>query len=150
MGLEAEEFEKGKKRRPVADYVLRREDGDEWDEWLQTNRYELNAMTTPQFLEWMEEKMEAHGVGKVVPPREVIIDEAEARLETELRKRITARILREAKIDSQVAAARKTLALPDKQLTPEAVADWLEESALDCWRDCVDEAVQTALGDRDF
>jgi hypothetical protein len=53
MGLEVEEVERGDKRKPVADYVLEREDlapdGYTWEEWLQTHRVELNAMTTPQF-----------------------------------------------------------------------------------------------------
>ena len=56
MGLEAEEFEESEKRRPVADYVLAREDGEKWDEWFQSNRYELNAMTTRQILDWLEAK----------------------------------------------------------------------------------------------
>ena len=30
----------------------------DWDEWLQTHRIELNAMTTPQLIEWLDEKME--------------------------------------------------------------------------------------------
>jgi hypothetical protein len=149
-GLEIETPEAIKDRRPVANYVLEWEDDEDWGEWLQTNRCELNAMTTPQFIDWMDEKMGEHGVGKVVPPQEVIVEEAEARLEAELRNRITARILREADIDAKVAAARKTIALPCEQLTPEAVADQLEESPYDSWRDCVDEAVEAALGDRDF
>ena len=34
-----------------------------WEEWLQTHRVELNAMTTPQFIEWLDAKMAAHKVG---------------------------------------------------------------------------------------
>jgi hypothetical protein len=53
----------------LADYVLEREgvapDGEPWDEWLQTHRIELNAMTTPQFIEWLDSKMA--GYGKLVP-----------------------------------------------------------------------------------
>ena len=55
MGLEVETVEdsKSKKRKPVADYVREADDRD-WEEWLQTNRVELNAMTTPQFIAWLD------------------------------------------------------------------------------------------------
>src|SRR5215831_12898867 len=39
MGLEVEEVEEKGRRKPVADYVP-----DEWADWLQTHRVELNAM----------------------------------------------------------------------------------------------------------
>ena len=63
MGLEVENVEVEEKTgaRPVADYVLEREDtapdGTSWEEWLQTHRIELNAMTTPQFIDWLDGKM---------------------------------------------------------------------------------------------
>ena len=62
MGLEVEDVEEGEKRKPVADYVLEREDGPtaQWEEWLQTHRVELNAMTTPQFIAWLDGKMAEH------------------------------------------------------------------------------------------
>src|SRR5262249_32940121 len=72
MGLEVEDVEEGEKRKPVADYVLEREDeasdGESWEEWLQTHRVELNAMTTPEFIRWLDSKMVEHGDGKLIPP----------------------------------------------------------------------------------
>ena len=53
-------LERADKERPVADYVKRRTGGLYWAQWLQSNRYELNAMTTPQFLAWITEKVSAH------------------------------------------------------------------------------------------
>lgn len=151
MGLEAESFDKGDERRPVADYVLERADGAYWNAWLQSNRYELNAMTTPQFLSWLDAKMDEHGVGKVVPPASVITAEAEARLETELRKRITKRVLREANIDAQVAEARTAITLPREQLAPDAINRWLDENPDESWRDRVDELVdEVTSGDADL
>ena len=35
-------------------------------------RVELNAMTADQFVEWLERKLEAAGVGKLVPPKETL------------------------------------------------------------------------------
>ena len=65
MGLEVETVEEGERRKPVADYVRdarrRRSRRRDWEEWLQTHRVELNAMTTPQFIEWLDGKMAEHG-----------------------------------------------------------------------------------------
>ena len=65
MGLEVEDVEEGERRKAVADYVREREDARSrrqyWEEWLQTHRVELNAMTTPQFIEWLDGKMAEHG-----------------------------------------------------------------------------------------
>jgi hypothetical protein len=66
----------------VAEYVLDRDDGDHWEEWLQDHRVELNAMTTPQFIEWLDVKMAKHGVGKLIPPADVLEDELAMRLQT--------------------------------------------------------------------
>jgi hypothetical protein len=72
LGLEVETVPEGDKRRPGADYVLEHEDGDRWAEWLQTHRVELNAMTTPEFIAWLDDKMQACGVDKLIPPHHVI------------------------------------------------------------------------------
>lgn len=83
MGLEVETFE-SKSKRPVANYVRNymrecRWDDDyvDYNEWLQTNRIELNAMTTPQFLEWLEDKISEYDNGKVVPDRYTIKEKLE-------------------------------------------------------------------------
>ena len=78
-GLEVEDVEQGEKRKPVADYVLERGDGKRWEKWLQTHRVELNAMTTPQFITWLDRKMAEHGDGKLVPPSDVVVHELEER-----------------------------------------------------------------------
>jgi hypothetical protein len=139
MGLESESFAKGRKERPVADYVKARSDGAYWAQWLQSNRYELNAMTMPQFLGWITEKIEPHNVGKVVPPRPVIEEEADLMLEDHLREQIKARILREANIDAQVAVALERIERPG--LTPEQVKAWLNDHPVDNWRGCVEKIV---------
>ena len=63
---EIETLEEKDRTKPVADYV-HDHDGD-WVDWLQTNRVELNAMTTPQLIEWLDHKMAEHGDGKLIPP----------------------------------------------------------------------------------
>jgi hypothetical protein len=99
MGLQPEPVERKKdKIAPVAEYAK------EWAKWLQTNRIELNAMTTPQLLAWLDGKF-ADQVGKVVPPTEVLIDRLEEETDAELRRQITADVLREARVDERVAEA---------------------------------------------
>jgi hypothetical protein len=114
--LEIEEVDRGKSRKPVADYVLERDDlapdGETWEDWLQTHRVELNAMTTPQFIEWLDAKMAEHDVGKLVPPNEVIATELEDRLEAKVRSVVTERILREARLDDQVRTALAAIKRP--------------------------------------
>jgi hypothetical protein len=70
MGLEVETVEVGKQRKAVADYVRERDDRD-WEEWLQSHRVELNAMTTPEFIEWLDRKLAGHD-GKLIPPDDVL------------------------------------------------------------------------------
>ena len=55
-------------RRLPASYVVAYDHEDYWADWLQENRVELNAMTTPVFLAWLDAKMQQHDGQKVVPP----------------------------------------------------------------------------------
>jgi Topoisomerase 6 subunit A/Spo11, Toprim domain len=103
MGLDVETLEAGERRKPVADYVRERDDAEDWDTWLQTHRTELNAMTTPQFIEWLDGKMVAYG--KLIPPPDVLAAELDELIENKIRTSITERILREAGLEDQVAAA---------------------------------------------
>ena len=111
MGLEVETLEETKRVKPVADYV-REHDGD-WENWLQTHRVELNAMTTPQLIDWLDEKMAEFGDGKLIPPEAVLEQELADRIESKVRAEITERILREADVDDQVAAAIAAIKTPD-------------------------------------
>ena len=132
MGLESETFPRSKKERPVASYV-----SDEDRAWLQKHRYELNAMDTPLFLQWLDEKMIQHGQGKVIPPNQVLHSTLEQKTRGILRDRITDRVLREARIDDQVEqafgpAAEKIKAL-DRKLKPR-VQRRLKKDPFASWR----------------
>src|SRR5262245_54820539 len=83
MGLEVEEVQEKDRRRPAAQYASK------WEEWFQTNRIEVNAMTTPQFIEWLDDKMADYD--KLVPPVDVIENELEEGLEASVRAHITER-----------------------------------------------------------
>ena len=111
MGLEVENLEETERTKPVAEYVYEH-DGD-WVDWLQTNRVELNAMTTPQLIAWLDQKMAERGNGKLIPPHEVMEQELAIRIENKVRADITERILREARVDDQVADAVAKIKTPD-------------------------------------
>lgn len=140
MGLAPEAVSDSDRRKPVADYVLDRDDGDEWLSWLQETRVELNEMTTPQFIAWLDAKMASFGAGKVIPPETVLVDEAERRLAAKVRGIVTERVLREARTDDQVAGALTGLSLPDADSLKARVAGWLDEREPDPWTAPVDAA----------
>src|SRR5262249_684346 len=110
MGLETEEGEEKNRRKPVADSVRQRRDGAYWEEWLQTHRVELNAMTTPQFIEWLDGKMADYA--KLVPPPDILEAQLDEVIEKKVRAAVTERILREANVDAQVAAAIAQIETP--------------------------------------
>ncbi|UGY21830.1 hypothetical protein HU675_0027895 [Bradyrhizobium septentrionale] len=111
MGLEVETLEEKDRVKPVADYV-HDHDGD-WVNWLQTSRVELNAMTTPQFIDWLDEKMAEFGSGKLIPPPEVLEQELADKIASEVRDEVQERILREANFEDQVADAIAAIKTPD-------------------------------------
>jgi hypothetical protein len=146
-GLEVEDVEPGDKRKAVAAYVLEREDGERWSEWLQTHRVELNAMTTPEFIAWLDAKMAEHGDGKLVPPAKVVAVELEQRLDKKVRAAIQERILREAGFDDQVAEALAAIKRPSDAKLTEGIADLFARDPEREWRDHV-EAVANKLAKR--
>jgi hypothetical protein len=104
MGLSVETVKRDgekKKEAPVADYVP-----DPWRKWLQAHRVELNAMTTPQFLDWLDRKFAAHA-GKIIPPSTVLADRLEQEVREDLERRITDRVLRCARVPDRVEEAFK-------------------------------------------
>ena len=68
MRLPKERVERKGRSIPVANYL-----DQDWREWLQGNRVELNAMDTPTFLDWLDGKME-QASGKLIPPLDVVAD----------------------------------------------------------------------------
>jgi hypothetical protein len=103
MGLEPEDVAESDGEKAVADYVP-----DEWREWLQTHRVELNAMTSRQFIDWVDAGIAPYA-GKLIPPLEVITGRVAKQVEAVVRADETERVLAEAGIDGLVA--RKVAAL---------------------------------------
>jgi hypothetical protein len=145
MGLEVETVEKGKQRKAVADYVRERRDRD-WDDWLQTHRIELNAMTTPRFIEWLDRKFAEHD-GKLIPPDAVLVAELDERIEGKLRADITERILREADLEAQVAAAIGAIKKPDAAALAKGCKQLFKRKPDREWRDHIETVMRRCLAD---
>lgn len=133
MGLQVETFKEAsdsKRKLPVANYVHEYdgEDGEGyWADWLQTRRVELNAMTSPQFLAWLDKKFEPYKQ-KVVPDHQVLRttfnDQGRKAIEAELARKI----LKEAGFEDQVAKAMEHLAQAAGEVDFEQIVrDGLEE-----------------------
>ncbi len=111
---------------------------------LQHNRVELNAMTTPQFIAWLDSKMERFGNGKLVPPEKVIQDEFTMLARQRYEAVITEHILREARIDDQVSAAMAKLDRPAATELVDQVETALERAPADHWTEVVERLVVSA------
>lgn len=105
MGLQVETFrneeDSGKRnarKLPVADYV----DAD-WEEWLQTQRVELNAMSSPQFIRWLDKKF-AQYADKVVPPQSVLRHQFEYDTQQSVERMLAAQLLAQAGFTEKVQA----------------------------------------------
>jgi hypothetical protein len=144
-GFEIEDVAEDEKRKAVANYVLKREDGDFWEQWLQTHRVELNAMTTPEFIEWLDDKMAEHGDGKLIPPAEVLEAELKEKLEAGLRATITERILREADLEGQVSSAMNAIRRPTGDDLTQGINDMFDHAPEQEWRDHIAAIVEKLI-----
>ena len=147
MGLEVETVKEGERRKAVADYVRERDDtapdGETWEEWLQTHRVELNAMTTPQFIAWLDRKMAEHGSGKLIPPGDVLEAELAERIEKKVRAAHTERILREAGFERQVTDTIAAIKTPKGATLAKDIRGLFKREPEREWRDHI-EAVAKA------
>ena len=94
-GLLREKAErKSRKRRPVSDHIKARDEANDaagnpnnepnWESWLQNWRVELNAMTTAEFVAWMNAQFEKHGAAKVIPSEELALETVSASIKEKL------------------------------------------------------------------
>jgi hypothetical protein len=149
MGLEVEDVERGKRDQAVADYVKARHDDEDWEGWLQTHRIELNAMTTRRFIGWLDNKMDEHGCGKLVPPADVITAELRSTIEEKLRVAITDRVLREAGIDDQIAAGIAAIEMPGPDAIEGGIRALFQAEPQREWRDHVEAIALSLVGSDD-
>jgi hypothetical protein len=135
--LDAERVErkKGKdgkpKLVPVASYVP-----EKWSLWLQTHRVELNAMTAPEFVRWLDKKMQPYSKGKLIPPQEILVHRIQADLREIARAKLTTAILERAGLDDLVEAAIRSAEPTARAKEPQlcgVVGGALAEEPADHW-----------------
>jgi hypothetical protein len=146
MGLEVEIVKEGERRKPVADYAAEHpsdESEGNWADWLQTHRVELNAMTTPEFIAWLDGKMAAYS--KLIPPGDVLEAELDKRIEEKVRADITERILREAGLDEHVAAAVAAIEKPSAAVLAEGIRNLFQQEPDREWRDHIESIAREAV-----
>jgi hypothetical protein len=148
MGLEVETIPAEDRRRPVAEYACNHPGNfgargvpvsrwvSDWEKWLQTHRVELNAMTTPQLIEWLNGKMADYY--KLVPPEDVIDKYLDERIKKSVRKTIEERILREANSDAQVASTIAAIEKPDIAALVNGIHELFESEPEKEWRDHIE------------
>ena len=141
MGLLAEAVEESKRNRAVADYITEDAPRDyvDWKEWLQTNRVELNAMTMPQIIAWLDSKMAQYD-GKLIPPAEVLQADFDQRVRAKVQNAVRERILREAGFERQVDIAIAAIDRPGGQELIEGVKRLFEQDQARSWRDQIEIA----------
>jgi hypothetical protein len=144
MGLEVETLEEKKRRKPVANYVRERDEdeGEDWEEWLQTHRVELNAMTTPQLIEWLDQKMAEHGTVKLIPPPDVLEAELATSVEEKIRDALIEQILHDAGLDEQVEKAIASIQMPDADALTHGIKELFEQNPSEGWRDHIEDVAQ--------
>ncbi len=93
-------------------------------------------MTPEQFINWIEEKMEEHGVGKVIPDIYVLENRLKENVEAVLRAKLQKEILQKAGYENLVQAEleEKSRSVLGKlwNLTEE-VTEALEEKPVNHW-----------------
>jgi hypothetical protein len=153
---QARKKNKGKFRRAkVADYIVERDRENQrtgnpngepiWADWLQDNRIELNAMTSPQRVAWVEQKFALHHVEKVIPPEEV----AQAAFSEQVSSAITEQVQEEVLRSQEAWIAQETEVRLGKVRSPDnigaQVAHYLKSHRTDRWTRAIDTLVESIM-----
>ena len=164
---------KSSKRRAVADCIKARDESNRlrnprsepnWESWLQNWRVELNAMTTAEFVAWMNAQFEKHGAAKVIPAKELALESVSTRIWSKLSSAASAEVREERQVELEVlqqqmdeleseimeetgkrAAERfKEIKLPIGSEVIEKIKGWLEQWNHSHWVGSIDH-VATGL-----
>ena len=107
MGLEIETF-RVKKVHKVAEAY------SDYQHWFQGKRVELNAMSSPIFIKWIESKLDQY-LDKVIPPKEHISPLVNQKTESLLKLKLKEKIMQQLNIDALVEAAYQDYKIPVEQ-----------------------------------
>lgn len=132
MGLQVEKPGLSKTQAVAQSYY-------EWEDWLQSNRVELDAMPPELFIEWIEDKLSEYHTGKLIPPADYLEWYAEAELTEKLTEAIEQQIKKELQVNERIKERFEQLhpeyleRLNIDTLT-EAIKEILEEDPAGHWK----------------
>lgn len=152
MDLEIEAIPGKPARRPVADYVtayVEEHNTRDYDAWLQTHRIELNAMSSREFVAWLDEKIAAYP-GKLIPPVEVLAARLRAETEEAIARTVREQIEREtAERFNRETAEALTAAGPALEKVIKTLPLWvpmyLEKWPEKSWRNAIGTAAEAVI-----
>jgi len=107
MGLEIETFSVRKVHKVAEAY-------SDYQHWFQGKRVELNAMSSPIFIKWIESKLDQY-LDKVIPPKEHIKPLVNQKTESFLKLKLKEKIMQQLNIDALVEAAYQDYKIPVEQ-----------------------------------
>jgi hypothetical protein len=156
-GLIEQARKKDKYRRAkVADYILERDQENRrrgnpnnepnWQE-LQDNRIELNAMTSPQRVAWVERKFADAGVKKVIPPKEIALVNLSRKVRDQIVVQVEIEALRDKRawIDQETKKRFKAVRLPNDLI--ERIGEYLKGHRSKRWTEAIDTLVEKIATD---
>jgi hypothetical protein len=116
---------------------------DGWPRHWAGERVELNAMTSPQFIEWLEQKLAEVGVQKVVPQEDVLAQAYRRAQCIEAVQQAVDEAVQQA-VDEAVQAAQSDEAVMPADLREQVGAKLAAEPARS-WDEVVAELVREAV-----
>ena len=86
---------------------------------------------------------------KLIPPTDVLEQELDDLIERKVRAALTERVLREAKLDEQVAAAVAKMKLPDGERLAQDIAKLFKRTPDSEWRDHIEAVASDRAQEED-
>jgi hypothetical protein len=164
MGLEVESLER-RSTKSAAQYVADF-DGDwekpkpahfegyerwaEWGEWLKSFRIELNAMDTPTFITWLDQKVSQYDNGKVLPEEGFLKKQAQNSLESQIKAQIRQEIFKKLNIEEMIQkqfssfSSRIQAQIKEEDLQ-EKVQQTLQNIPQQSWQESLENLVKEIL-----
>jgi hypothetical protein len=160
-GVGEQRRKRGKPRyAPVAQYIKSRDSENrrtgnpnnepDWQTWLQDNRVELNAMTSPQRVAWVERKFSEYDVKKVIPPDTVLKQTLADKLQAEIEEVVNEEALKTAQdwIAEEIKKRLKAIQLPRNDELRKSITEFIAILPKDNWETIIAVIVGRMMGDK--
>ena len=135
------------RRAQVANYIRERDvqnrlngnpnNEPNWENWLQDNRVELNAMTSPQRVAWVERKFAEYNVSKVVPSEDITRAELVGYINATIASQVEEEALRSKQrwMEKEIAKRIAKIEIPTDIAA--RITNYLDSHRSERWRDAI-------------